>query len=298
MKKYIYISIISMSSTEQPRLILVTGANKGIGFYVVKKLVQESPSNSTIILLGSRDLKRGQDAVIQLNSPSNVHVLQLDTSSRDSIIHGIDEIKQKYGGQLDVVINNAGISTTEITASAARELFNTNYYGIKMLNENLLPLMRQNGRIINVSSRVGTIILQEASQTLQEKYTSPTLTKDQLDQLVEDFISAIETNSVERLGYNLKSTFLVYGVTKAALNALTQVEAREWSGIKNLLVVSVTPGLCATDMARDIPNARPPELGADSILYVVNTPQNELENGGFYRDGRQLPLINQSILNN
>jgi carbonyl reductase 1 len=283
-----------MSTTEYKRWILVTGANKGIGFLVVKKLSEES--SNTVILLGSRDLKRGQDAFTQLNSPSNVHVLQLDTSSPESIMHAIDEIKQKYGGQLDVVINNAAICTTEITVSAARDLFNTNYYGIKILNEHLIPLMRQNGRIINVSSRVGSIVLQEASRVLQEKYTSPTLTKDQLDQLVEDFISAIETNSLEHLGYNPKSAFLVYGVTKAALNALTQVEAREWSSVKNLLVVSVTPGLCATDMARHMPNARSPELGADSILYVVNTAHNQLKNGGFYRDGQQLPLINESVL--
>jgi len=284
-----------MPSIEQPRLILVTGANKGIGFWIVKKLVQESSPNSTVILLGSRDIERGQNAFLQLNSPSNVHVLQLDTSSRESIIHAIDEIKQKYGGQLDIVINNAAISTTEITVNTARELFNTNYYGIKMLNEYLFPLMQENGRIINVSSRTGTVVLQEASQALQDIYTSLTLTKDQLDQLVEDFISAIETNSLEQLGYNPKSTFLVYGVSKAALNSLTQIEAREWSSNKNLLVVSVTPGLCATDMTQNTPNGRSPEFGANSILYVVNTPQNQLENGGFYRDGQQLPLINQSV---
>jgi carbonyl reductase 1 len=284
-----------MSTTEYKRWILVTGANKGIGFWIVKKLAEESPPDSTTILLGSRDLKRGQDAFLQLNSPSNVHVIQLDTSSQESIIHAIDEIKEKYNGQLDVVINNAAISTTEITISTARELFKTNYYGIKILNECLFPLMRQNGRIVNVSSRTGTVILQESSRTLQEKYTSSTLTTDQLDQLVEDFITAIETNNVENLGYNLKSTFLVYGVTKASLNALTQIEARQWSNKKNLLVVSATPGLCSTDMTENTPKGRSPELGANSILYVVNAPRNELENGGFYRDGQQLPLINQRV---
>ena len=285
-----------MSSTAQRHVILVTGANRGIGFLVVKQLIAESKPNSTIILLGSRDPKRGHDALRQLNSPLNVHVLQLDTSSRESIARAIDEIKQFYGGELDIVINNAAISAAEITVNAARELFSTNYYGIKMLNEYLVPLMRRNGRIVNVSSRVGTIVLQEASQTLQEKYTSLTLNENQLDQLVEDFITAIETNSLENLGYNPKSHLLIYGVTKAALNALTQVEARQWSNVKNLLVISVTPGLCATDMTRDIPNARPPELGANSILYVVNTSSNQLENGGFYRDGKRLPLIHKSVL--
>jgi carbonyl reductase 1 len=284
-----------MSLTDQKRLILVTGGNRGIGFLVIKKLVEDSSLNSTVILLGSRDLKRGQDALMRLNSPSNVHVLQLDTSSQESISGAVEEIKRKYGGQLDVVINNAAISTTEITVKTARELFNTNYYGISILNECLVPLMRDNGRIINVSSRVGINVLQEASRTLQEKYTSSTLTKEELDELVEDFISGIEKNNLEHLGYNLQSNFLVYGVTKTALNALTQIEARQWSTIKHLLIVSVTPGFCATDMTQHAPNARPAELGADSILYVVNAPRDELKNGGFYRDGQQIPLVMESI---
>ncbi|CAF3731577.1 unnamed protein product [Rotaria socialis] len=285
-----------MSSTEQKRTILVTGANRGIGFLIVKKLAKESPPDSTIILLGSRDLKRGEDALIQLGSPSNVHVLQLDTSSRESIIRAKDEINQKYGGQLDVVINNAAITRKDLSVDAAREIFGTNYYGVKILNEYLFPLMQENGRIINVSSRVGPNVLYEASQALQQKYTSSTLTKYQVDQLVEELISAIDTNTLEHLGYNIESTDLIYGVSKAALNALTQVEAYEWSNNKNLLVVSVTPGFCATDMTEHAPDARPAELGADSILSIASASRNELRNGGFYRDGHQIPLIRAPIV--
>lgn len=284
-----------MSDIEYERVILVTGANRGIGFFIVKKLVEESSSSKTVILLGSRDLQRGHDALIQLNCPSNVHVLQLDMSSSQSIHQSIDQIKQKYG-QVDVVINNAGIRTSDITVNAAREIFNTNYYGVKLLNECIVHLMRHNGRIINVSSRVATRILEDASKTIQDKYTSTTLTGDQLDQLVEHFISSIETNTLHNLGYNPQSIDLVYGVSKAALNALTQIEARQWSNTNHLLVVSVTPGLCATDMSRHMSRARSPQLGADSVLYLVNAHRDELENGGFYRDGQRLPFINQSLI--
>jgi len=49
-----------LSTTEQKRVILITGANKGIGFEIVKKLVQQpSSNNNDVIILGSRDLKRG-----------------------------------------------------------------------------------------------------------------------------------------------------------------------------------------------------------------------------------------------
>jgi len=109
-----------MSSTEQQRVILITGANKGVGFAVVKKFVQQSPDkNNDSILLGSRDVKRGQNALTQLGSPSNVYLLQLDTSSNESIARATNEIKQKYGGQLDIIINNAGIVPKDNTAQAA-----------------------------------------------------------------------------------------------------------------------------------------------------------------------------------
>jgi NAD(P)-dependent dehydrogenase (short-subunit alcohol dehydrogenase family) len=143
-----------MSSTKQQRVILVTGANKGIGFYVVKKLLNESSSDDTLILLGSRDLNRGQDALEQLGSPSNVHLLQLDISSIESINQAVSEIKEKYDGQLDIIINNAGVAIEEVTVEVARTTFAVHYYGIKLLNEQLFPLIRKNGRIINVSSRV------------------------------------------------------------------------------------------------------------------------------------------------
>jgi len=285
-----------MSSTRQQRVILVTGANKGIGFYVVKKLLNEPFVNNTIILLGSRDLKRGQDALEQLGSPSNVHLLQLDMSSTESINQAVSEIQEKYDGQLDIIINNAAILTKELTVDAARKTFAVNYYGVKLLNEQLFPIISENGRIINVSSQVAAMVLHESSVALQEKYTSPTLTIKELDQLVEDFISAIETNTLGDLGYRSGTYPMIYGISKAVLNTLTEIEAREWSTAKNLLVVSVSPGFCATDMTEHSPNARSPELGADSILHAVNTPHGELKNGGFYRDGQQLPLISGPVL--
>jgi len=96
---------------------------------------------------------------------------------------------------------------------------------------------------------------------------------------------------VETIGYNNRISFLPYGVSKAALIALTRIEARQWSGAKKIFVYAVCPGYCSTDGTKHAPDSRPPELGADSILYVVNTPSDELENGTFYRDGIQVPQI-------
>ncbi|CAF3423940.1 unnamed protein product, partial [Rotaria sp. Silwood2] len=92
----------------QPTVVLVTGANTSLGFEVVKILVVVSKDpNKAIILLGSRDIQRGQEATSRLDSPSNVHLLQLGILSQDNIARATNEIKEKYNGYLDITINNA-----------------------------------------------------------------------------------------------------------------------------------------------------------------------------------------------
>lgn len=275
------------ASTEQQqqRTIFITGANKGLGYEVVKKLLQDSPKDR--ILLGTRDLKRGEEAWKTLGAPANVHLLQIDTSSPESIARAKQEIQTKYQGQLDILINNAGIAPRGNTVAIAREILATNYYGVKLINEQLSGFLRENGRIVNVSSEVGAWTLHDMSKDLQEKYKSSSLTKEKLDALVEEFVSSIESNKTEELGYNTKSPYLNYGVSKTALTALTKIETRQWSGAKNVLVLAVCPGYCATDLNHHGPGSRPAELGAISILHPVNAPAKQLENGQFYQDGEQ-----------
>ena len=284
--QHLFISTLldrTMSANEKQRTILITGANKGLGFEVIKKLLKDSPEDR--ILLGTRDLQRGEEALKKLGSPSNVHLLQIDTSSAESIARAAKEIQSKYQGQLDVLINNAGIAKRGMTEENARELLATNYYGVKLVNKHLGGFIRENGRIVNVASEVGAWTLHEMSKELQEKYKSPSLTSEQLDALVEEFVASIQAKKTEQLGYNVQSSYVTYGTSKAALIAQTKIEARQWSGAKNVLVLAVCPGYCSTDLTSHGPGSRPAELGAISILHPVNAPANQLENGEFYQDG-------------
>lgn len=284
---------MTSTAAAQQRTLLVTGANKGIGFEVIKKLAQKSDN---VILLGSRDLKRGQDALQQLGFPPKVHLIQLDTSSEESIARATDEIRQKYAGKLDVIINNAGILRWNDTAQTAQETMATNYYGIKTLNEYLIPLLRDNGRVVNVASGLGSKVLQCVSKDLQDKYVSSTLTTELLDQLVEDYISSLASENLEKSGYSIILPFMSYRISKAALIALTRVEARQHSSVKNISIYSVCPGFCDTDLINHSSGSRSAELGADSILYVVDTSDRELENGAFYQDGVKLPQVSTQQL--
>ncbi|CAF1631705.1 unnamed protein product [Adineta ricciae] len=107
----------------------ITGANKSIGFEVVKKLSKKHPID--MILLGSRDQQSGEDVLVRLGSPTNMRVLLLDTSSKQNVL-----------------INNAAIGINDSSFKALKETFDTNFDGVKYLNDTLSPLLRDNGRIV------------------------------------------------------------------------------------------------------------------------------------------------------
>ena len=172
---------MSAQQHSHQRIFLVTGANKGIGYEVVKKLSANHPTD--VILLGSRDEKRGKDALIQLGAPLNVKVLMLDTTLKESIEHAKQEIKKKYGGYLDVLINNAAIVNSASGVHPLKDIFNTNLYGVKQMNDAMSPLLRDNGRIINISSGLGARAMKQCSPDLKIKFLNPNLTETQLEQL-------------------------------------------------------------------------------------------------------------------
>ena len=95
-----------------PKIALVTGANKGIGYEIVKALLA-SPKPYHV-LLGSRSLDRGHQAVARLRSevPSTtntVEPLQLDLLSDASIESALSAVQSTHD-RVDVLINNAGLT--------------------------------------------------------------------------------------------------------------------------------------------------------------------------------------------
>ncbi|CAF1587267.1 unnamed protein product [Didymodactylos carnosus] len=288
-----------MASLQQShrQIFLVTGANKGIGYEVVKKLCAKHPND--LILLGSRDQKRGEGALTKLGSPSNVKVLVLDITSKESIERAKEEIQKKYGGYLDVIINNAAVAGSELGLKSLKDTFNTNFYGVKQMNDTMSPLLRDNGRIVNVSSGAGALSMKHCSEDLKAKFLRPDLTEAELVQLFAPLFTAVEDGKdPQTVGFNPVKlpnfehlNILYYSASKLGVNILTRLEARDWNkkySAKNVIVSAVCPGFCATELNNNAEGGRSAELGADSILHAVYT-QN-LENGQFWRDGSLLPL--------
>lgn len=137
------------------KIVLVTGANKGIGFGIAKHL----GLSGWQVVIGARDEKRAEEAIGQLKS-AGVDVLgwvSIELRDLGSIEQAAKEIGEKYAG-LALLVNNAGIpgdmsvDSLHTELSDIRETLDVNFIGTFALTKALLPLLTQNeGRIVNVT---------------------------------------------------------------------------------------------------------------------------------------------------
>ncbi|KAK2021243.1 short chain dehydrogenase [Colletotrichum zoysiae] len=143
------------------KIILVTGANSGIGYATSLALASASPDNHVIV--GSRSQERGIKAVEEIrarNPAGTVSLLQLDITSDDAIKAAVDTLTAEFG-VLDVLVNNAGtvITQPKDRRSELVDTFNINTASALILAESLAPLLKKSKdpRIINVTSWLGSI---------------------------------------------------------------------------------------------------------------------------------------------
>lgn len=187
---------------------LVTGANRGIGFEVVRQLAQMGFT----AILGSRDEHKGKEAAGELTREGlKVFAHRLDVTDERSVEESMRWVAERFG-RLDVLVNNAAIlydvwqRAENADFETVREAFETNTLGAWRVSKAFLPLLRasSHARIVNVSS---------------------------------------ESGSLASMGGGTPA----YSVSKAALNAVTRMLADELRRDR-ILVNSVCPGWVATEM--------------------------------------------------
>lgn len=229
----------------KPTLVLVTGANQGIGFEVAKKLILEHKDYH--ILLAGRRKDAIADAARQLKEiepNAAVEPLVLDLTSDESISAGVHYINERYG-YLDVLINNAGISGSSARGPWPRtewqEVFNTNVFGTSVLTESLIPLLAKSDktkRIVFVTSELGSI---EWKFKPSNEFVLP---------------------------------YKVYAASKTALNMLAVNMAMQYSRDSTWKINLACPGHCATRFT-DYAGTDTPANGALNICRLAT-----LEAGG------------------
>ena len=147
------------------KTVLITGANKSIGFETARQLLQQG----YYVYLGSRDMKKGQQAVSQLQSEglNQVEPIEIDVDQIESI-KAAREVLGRKTKVLDVLVNNAGISgglpqtALDTDIRIFKQVLETNFFGVIEVTQAFIDLLRRSPepRIVNVTSGLGSLTLQ------------------------------------------------------------------------------------------------------------------------------------------
>ena len=231
------------------RIALVTGANRGLGFEIVRQLARLG----AVTILAARDASKAAAATEELvRAGFSVEAATIDVDDPDSVATAVAAIVARYG-RVDILVNNAGVlldpaqgdaSVLDMTRAQLLASFITNTLGAFHTMQAVLPAMRRvgYGRIVNISSRAG-----------------------QLDELRPGFPS--------------------YRISKTALNSLTRVTAAEFKDA-DIRINAMCPGWIRTSMGGDRAPLTP-EQGADTAIWLATLPATG-PTGGFFRDRKPL----------
>ena len=137
------------SDSIKDKIIIITGANRGIGFELVRQLSQ----NGATVIIGCRNELRGQEAQDKIGG--NCKYVNIDLTRFQSIENFCKVMQSNYP-RIDVLVNNAGVMCPPFTRTyEGLELtFGVNVIGYFLLTNNLIPLMKnvKASRVVNVSS--------------------------------------------------------------------------------------------------------------------------------------------------
>lgn len=150
-----------MFASPSSKIVLVTGANQGIGFQIAKSL---SSKPGYHVLVGSRDTQRGIEAAKDLQGQGlNAEPITIDVTSDNSIAEVVQQVKSKFG-RLDVLINNAGVCLNDERTSPPslrnfQDTFAVNTFGATLTTEAFIPLLTASSapRVVFVSSFMGSL---------------------------------------------------------------------------------------------------------------------------------------------
>ncbi|KAF6220892.1 hypothetical protein HO133_002572 [Letharia lupina] len=224
-----------------PRIILITRANRGIGFSILQALATRSPSHH--YLLAARSTPNGELAIQELRKSgvqAEIDVVELDVANEASIKAAERKIRKRCSGQQRWDRDPRKARRSNIQESYA-QTFSTNITGVALMMTTFLPLMKESSpdaQIINISSA-------RASLHLSSTRNLP------------------------------PSTVISYSVSKTALNALTVEYAK---AEPTIAFYAAIPGHCKTAF-NGFRGTKDPLDGARVVVELVLAEEGKYENG-------------------
>jgi len=235
------------------QIAFISGGDRGIGFAVANSLAVLGWQ----VTIASPDLERGAKAAEVLTSRGlDASFLELDVRQDDSIRRAREHI-DSTGGELNLLVNSAGITVPrdqQRSVGALRSLCEVNFIGSYALTRALLPCLNAGAPscITNVSSGFGS--LTELHRALPDG--------------------------------GRRCDAIAYGISKAAMNAATAFLAAELSGT-GVAVVAVDPGSAATEF-NDFRGEYSAEYAA-AVVVEYSTVRDDSISGGFFDHNGRVP---------
>jgi NAD(P)-dependent dehydrogenase (short-subunit alcohol dehydrogenase family) len=220
--------------TNQDVIAVVTGANRGIGFEIVRQLADRGVT----AVLTARKPDAGATAAAKLAGEAlRVDLQPLSVTDEASIRALRDHLASQFG-RLDVLVNNAGILTDtdagglDVSLATVRETLETNTLAPLRMVQMLLPLLKQSraGRIVNMSSGMGALSEMEGGDA-------------------------------------------AYRISKAALNAVTGILAAELAA-PGIAVNAMCPGWVKTDMGGVHAERTVSQGAETAVWLALDAPQS------------------------
>jgi len=254
------------------KVVLVTGANKGVGYGIIEILLQKK-SNFRIILT-SRNENLGKNAFYKLlnkypYSKDYFYYHQLDITNKESISNLISWIKTQFG-KIDYLVNNAGYgpyaSISEIDVHLS--VLEINAFGTINFTEEMIKndMINKRGKIICVGSLGGSLRYLNSNK-LKNAFKNARTTQDLLN-LAQSFKNSFLRGTQERDGWCKKS----YYASKMIVNSYPRILSYR-SEIENhdISVYSIHPGWVRTGMGGSCAPLTYKQ-GAECEVYLIELP--------------------------
>ena len=212
------------------KTVVVTGASKGIGRAVAKEFAN---NGYNVVICYNKSVSDAQQLLNEVSQTTRAIAVKVDVSNEDDVKNMV-EITKKTFGNIDVLVNCAGVSDTRLLIDSTKDdydfVFDTNmrgtYNSCKLVGREMLS--NQSGKIINISS-----------------------------------IWGLRGGSCES----------VYSASKGAIIAFTKALAKEL-GPNGINVNVVAPGFIQTDMTKNVTEEIKQEIMESSALGRLGTPED------------------------
>lgn len=212
------------------KTVVVTGASKGIGRAVAKEFAN---NGYNVVICYNKSVSDAQQLLNEVSQTTRAIAVKVDVSNEDDVKNMVEIIKKTFGN-IDVLVNCAGVSDTRLLIDSTKDdydfVFDTNMRGTyntcKLVGREMLS--NQSGKIINISSIWGV------------------------------------------LGGSCES---VYSASKGSIIAFTKALAKEL-GPNGINVNAVAPGFIQTDMTKNVTEEIRREIMNNSALGRLGTPED------------------------